>query len=169
MCIGLNYADHARESGKPLPKEPLFWFKATTSLIPDGGKIEVPFSDKAVVAKCKTERELKADITELLGKYLRNPQLNLRITDRKSRPPAIISGVFHRAFPWVDLVQPGAALYFHDLIAQQSGPFEFQIGGGRLPLRPGVQPGVLRMPAETSGMKYELRFVVHAAGNEEHL
>ena len=40
IAVGLNYADHARESGKPLPKEPLFWFKATTSLIPDGGKIE---------------------------------------------------------------------------------------------------------------------------------
>ncbi|HEX3627956.1 MAG TPA: fumarylacetoacetate hydrolase family protein, partial [Verrucomicrobiae bacterium] len=39
IAVGLNYADHARESGKPLPKEPLFWFKATTSLIPDGGKI----------------------------------------------------------------------------------------------------------------------------------
>jgi 2-keto-4-pentenoate hydratase/2-oxohepta-3-ene-1,7-dioic acid hydratase in catechol pathway len=27
--VGLNYADHAREQNKPLPKEPLFWFKAT--------------------------------------------------------------------------------------------------------------------------------------------
>jgi 2-keto-4-pentenoate hydratase/2-oxohepta-3-ene-1,7-dioic acid hydratase in catechol pathway len=43
IAVGLNYADHAREQGKPLPKEPLFWFKATTSLLPDGGKIEVPF------------------------------------------------------------------------------------------------------------------------------
>ena len=33
IAVGLNYADHAREHGKPLPKEPLFWIKATTSLI----------------------------------------------------------------------------------------------------------------------------------------
>ena len=33
IAIGLNYADHARETGKPLPKEPLFWLKAPTSLI----------------------------------------------------------------------------------------------------------------------------------------
>src|SRR5207248_4574496 len=33
IAVGLNYADHARESGKPLPKEPLIWLKATTSLI----------------------------------------------------------------------------------------------------------------------------------------
>src|SRR5262245_25966612 len=45
FAVGMNYADHARESGKPLPKEPLFWLKATTSLIPDGGKIEIPFPD----------------------------------------------------------------------------------------------------------------------------
>src|SRR5262245_44770056 len=27
IAVGLNYADHARESGKPLPKDPLFWLK----------------------------------------------------------------------------------------------------------------------------------------------
>ena len=43
IAVGLNYADHARETGKELPKEPLFWFKATTSLLADGGKIEIPF------------------------------------------------------------------------------------------------------------------------------
>src|SRR5664279_1938638 len=43
IAVGLNYADHAREQNKPLPKEPLIWFKAPTSLLPDGGKIEIPF------------------------------------------------------------------------------------------------------------------------------
>jgi len=45
ICVGLNYADHARETGKELPKEPLIWFKATTSLLPDGGRIEIPFPE----------------------------------------------------------------------------------------------------------------------------
>src|SRR5512137_1094897 len=43
IAVGLNYADHARETGKPLPKEPLFWLKSPASLLPDGGKIEIPF------------------------------------------------------------------------------------------------------------------------------
>src|SRR5882724_3144368 len=43
IAVGLNYADHAREHNKPLPKEPLIWIKATTSLIPDGARIEIPF------------------------------------------------------------------------------------------------------------------------------
>src|SRR5580765_7675122 len=65
--------------------EPEFDFVATVN---EQGKIELPFSDKAVVARCKTEKEVRTEITELLGKYLRSPQLNLRITDRKGRPPA---------------------------------------------------------------------------------
>src|ERR1043165_8117666 len=48
IAIGLNYSDHAREQNKALPKQPLFWFKATTSLIPDGGKIEIPFPNNRV-------------------------------------------------------------------------------------------------------------------------
>jgi len=64
IAVGLNYADHARESGKPLPKEPLFWFKATTSLIPDGAKIEVPFSNH------RTDYE--AELGIVIGRRVRN-------------------------------------------------------------------------------------------------
>jgi len=32
VCIGLNYTDHAAEVGLPLPKEPLFFIKATSAL-----------------------------------------------------------------------------------------------------------------------------------------
>ena len=64
IAVGLNYADHARESGKPLPKEPLFWLKAPTSLIPDGGKIEIPF------AKHRTDFE--AEMAIVIGRRVRN-------------------------------------------------------------------------------------------------
>jgi 2-keto-4-pentenoate hydratase/2-oxohepta-3-ene-1,7-dioic acid hydratase in catechol pathway len=32
VCVGLNYADHARESGNPIPAEPVLFLKATTSI-----------------------------------------------------------------------------------------------------------------------------------------
>lgn len=64
IAVGLNYADHARESGKPVPKEPLFWFKATTSIIPDGAKIEVPF------ATHRTDYE--AELGIVIGRRVRN-------------------------------------------------------------------------------------------------
>jgi 2-keto-4-pentenoate hydratase/2-oxohepta-3-ene-1,7-dioic acid hydratase in catechol pathway len=64
IAIGLNYADHARESGKPLPKEPLFWFKAPTSVIPDGAKIEIPFPQHRT--------DFEAELAIVIGRRVRN-------------------------------------------------------------------------------------------------
>jgi len=33
VCIGLNYRDHAAETGAQIPKEPVIFFKATSSLV----------------------------------------------------------------------------------------------------------------------------------------
>src|SRR5947209_1459482 len=32
VCIGLNYADHARETGASIPPEPVIFMKSTTAL-----------------------------------------------------------------------------------------------------------------------------------------
>lgn len=69
--------------------EPQFDFVAT---VDEDGKIAVPFFDKGVPAQCFTERQVRDDVEKLLAKYLKNPQLSLRVTDRKSRPPATIYG-----------------------------------------------------------------------------
>lgn len=38
VCVGLNYADHAAESGVPVPGEPVLFFKSTSALCgPDDG------------------------------------------------------------------------------------------------------------------------------------
>lgn len=71
-----------------------FDFVATVN---EDGMIEVPFFDKPIVAKCRTERQLRTDVTDLLAKYLRSPQLSLRVTERKSRPPATIYGEVRNA------------------------------------------------------------------------
>jgi polysaccharide export outer membrane protein len=69
--------------------EPQFDFTAT---VDQDGKIEVPFFEKPVAALCKSERELRSEVANLLAKYLRNPQLSLRVTQRNSRPPVSIYG-----------------------------------------------------------------------------
>jgi 2-keto-4-pentenoate hydratase/2-oxohepta-3-ene-1,7-dioic acid hydratase in catechol pathway len=45
IAVGLNYADHAKESGKEIPKEPLIWLKAPSSLLPHEGTIRVPYPE----------------------------------------------------------------------------------------------------------------------------
>lgn len=64
IAVGLNYADHARESGKPTPKEPLFWLKAPTSVIPDGAKIEIPFPAHRT--------DFEAELAVVIGRRVRN-------------------------------------------------------------------------------------------------
>jgi len=42
ICIGLNYADHAAESGQPVPKEPIVFMKATSALIGCNDPVVLP-------------------------------------------------------------------------------------------------------------------------------
>ena len=42
ICIGLNFADHAKESGAEIPKEPIIFFKSTTSLSGPNDEIIIP-------------------------------------------------------------------------------------------------------------------------------
>lgn len=42
VCVGLNYADHARESGAEIPKEPILFFKSTSSLTGPNDPLVIP-------------------------------------------------------------------------------------------------------------------------------
>jgi 2-keto-4-pentenoate hydratase/2-oxohepta-3-ene-1,7-dioic acid hydratase in catechol pathway len=42
VCIGLNYADHAKESGLDIPKEPIIFFKSTSSLVGPNDDVMIP-------------------------------------------------------------------------------------------------------------------------------
>lgn len=74
--------------------EPQFDFVAT---IDEDGNFQIPFFDKPVSAQCRSEKELRAEVVKLLSKYLKNPQISVRVTQRKSRPPATIYGEVRKA------------------------------------------------------------------------
>ena len=42
VCIGLNFRDHAEESGMEIPKEPVIFFKATSSLVGPNDAVVIP-------------------------------------------------------------------------------------------------------------------------------
>jgi 2,4-diketo-3-deoxy-L-fuconate hydrolase len=46
IAIGLNYADHAAESGMPIPKEPIVFTKAITSLCGPNDTVVIPKGSK---------------------------------------------------------------------------------------------------------------------------
>lgn len=69
--------------------EPQFDFTAT---IDEDGKFQVPFFEKSVMAKCKTEKELRANVIQLVSRYLKSPLVSASIVERKSRPPVSVFG-----------------------------------------------------------------------------
>ena len=42
LCIGLNYSDHAAESGLPVPSEPILFSKATSAIVGPNDNVEIP-------------------------------------------------------------------------------------------------------------------------------
>lgn len=42
LCIGLNYLDHAKETGAAIPKEPILFFKSTTAIVGPNDDLTIP-------------------------------------------------------------------------------------------------------------------------------
>ena len=64
ICIGRNYAEHAKELGNEVPKEPLFFLKPPSSLIGEGDDIVLPPQSERV--------EFEGEIAVVIGRTLRN-------------------------------------------------------------------------------------------------
>ena len=58
----------------------------------DGNISSLPFLETPIRAKCRTEKEIQKDIATAYSKYIKGPQVSVRITERKSRQPATVFG-----------------------------------------------------------------------------
>jgi 2,4-didehydro-3-deoxy-L-rhamnonate hydrolase len=77
VCIGLNYVDHAKETGAQIPKEPVIFFKATTAwngpnddvLIPRGGSKLDWEVELAIVIGKRTKHVSRDDAYDHIAGY----------------------------------------------------------------------------------------------------
>jgi 2,4-didehydro-3-deoxy-L-rhamnonate hydrolase len=60
VCIGLNFRDHAQESNMEIPKEPVIFFKATSSLVGP--------NDALVIPKNGTKVDWEVELAVVIGK-----------------------------------------------------------------------------------------------------
>lgn len=60
ICIGLNYSDHAAETGKPVPSEPVIFMKATSAICGPNDPLLLPRGSK------KTDWEVELGV--VIGK-----------------------------------------------------------------------------------------------------
>ena len=58
----------------------------------DGNLSSLPFLEKPIPAKCRTDKEIQKDITVAYSKFINNPQVSVRISERNSRQPATVFG-----------------------------------------------------------------------------
>jgi 2-keto-4-pentenoate hydratase/2-oxohepta-3-ene-1,7-dioic acid hydratase in catechol pathway len=71
VCVGRNYAAHARELGNPVPERPLLFLKPPSAVVADGEPIVVPAASRQV--------EHEAEIAVIIGRRLR------RVSEREAR------------------------------------------------------------------------------------
>ncbi|RYY33666.1 MAG: FAA hydrolase family protein, partial [Sphingobacteriaceae bacterium] len=78
ICIGLNFADHAAESGAQVPKEPVVFFKSTSALVGPNDDVVIPRGstktdwevELAVVISKKASYVTEAEALEHVAGYV---------------------------------------------------------------------------------------------------
>jgi 2-keto-4-pentenoate hydratase/2-oxohepta-3-ene-1,7-dioic acid hydratase in catechol pathway len=76
VCVGRNYADHAKEFNNPAPTEPLIFLKPPSSLVGSGGAIVLPKASERV--------DYEGELGIVIGKRARHV--------KRSDAPAYILG-----------------------------------------------------------------------------
>lgn len=66
ICVGLNYIDHARELGMPIPDEPILFLKPPSSVIGPGDGIRIPPQSRRV--------DHEAELAVVISKQCTNVQ-----------------------------------------------------------------------------------------------
>ena len=59
ICVGLNYRDHAKESGMAVPAEPVIFFKSTTALVGP--------NDDVIIPKGSTKTDWEVELAVVIG------------------------------------------------------------------------------------------------------
>ncbi|MFM1912745.1 MAG: hypothetical protein RIR51_583 [Bacteroidota bacterium] len=72
LCIGLNYSDHAKESGMDIPKEPILFQKGSNTVIGP--------NDVVIIPRNSTKTDWEVELGVIIGKdarYLDSPEDSL--------------------------------------------------------------------------------------------
>ena len=90
---------------------------STVEVDADGNISSLPFIEAPIRAKCRNEKEIQASITEAYAKYLLKPRVSVRITERRSRQPAVIFGAVRTP----QRVDTRRRVRLHELLATSGG------------------------------------------------
>jgi polysaccharide export outer membrane protein len=63
----------------------------------DGNLSSLPFLDKPIPARCRTDKDIQKDLTVAYTKLIKNPQVSVRVAERNSRQPATVFGAVRQS------------------------------------------------------------------------
>ena len=99
ICIGRNYADHAKELGNSVPKEPLFFLKTDSSILPHRHPFYIPEWTQElhyeVELLVRITRNGKSIASEFAHRYYDDISLGIDFTARDIQAAAKAQG-----HPW---------------------------------------------------------------------
>jgi len=65
---------------------------STVQVDSDGNLSALPFLETPIRAKCRSDKDVQKDIAIAYAKFINNPQVSVRISERNSRQPATVFG-----------------------------------------------------------------------------
>ena len=90
ICLGPGDVLDIRVFGQPD-------LSSTVPVDSDGNLSSLPFLEMPIKAKCRSEKDVQKDITAAYAKFINNPQVSVRISERNSRQPATVFGAVRQA------------------------------------------------------------------------
>jgi len=88
LCIGLNYSDHAAESGLPVPSEPILFSKATSAIVGPNDNVEIP--------RNSSETDWEVELGIIIGKKAK--YINKDEAEEYIAGYCVVNDVSERAF-----------------------------------------------------------------------
>jgi polysaccharide export outer membrane protein len=85
-----------------------------------GNITSLPFLEAPIRAQCRVEKDVAKDIVTAYSKYVKNPQVSVRIVERKSRQPATVYGAVRNPMR-VEMLRRAR---LHELLASAGGVTE---------------------------------------------
>jgi len=70
---------------------------STAQVDGDGNLSALPFLETPIRAKCRTDKDVQKDITVAYAKFINNPQVSVRVSEKNSRQPATVFGAVRQA------------------------------------------------------------------------
>jgi 2-keto-4-pentenoate hydratase/2-oxohepta-3-ene-1,7-dioic acid hydratase in catechol pathway len=148
ICLGLNYREHAAETGHPLPAEPLVFIKATTALCGPGDPIILP-------AQYPDQVDYEAELAIVIGKRVRD--IPEEMVDEVILGYTAANDVSNRAVQFVD--GQWARAKSHDTFCPVGPAIETDLDADNLAISCRVD-GELLQSSNTSDMIFPVRRIV---------